>query len=251
VDVLVGSTGYVGSHLRRAHDFQVEVHRSNVASISGIDARTLIVAGLPAVKWKANQEPEADWDNAISLAGVLQTISADVAILISTVDVYSKPVAVDERSPIGLDARDAYGRNRAWFECFFRSHFSNSVVLRLPGLYSLDVRKNLVHDLLHRKSDQLENVNAHSTFQFFDTTRTWEYCELAIQSGVGTLNVSSEPIMAQSIADLFDVELGAGAQDVHYDMRSIHAKSKTGEAGYFLSAGETLANINKLRDKKN
>lgn len=245
--ILVGKTGFVGSHLSRSHGFDVEVHRPDVRSILGSSADLLVCAGLPAEKWRANLNAGADWMNMAGLAQVLSTVRAERAVLISTIDVYQPAVNVDEDDPAHLDASDAYGTHRAWFETFFRARFADSLILRLPGLFAPDLRKNLVHDLMHGRNDQWARINPNSTFQFFDVTRTWTVIEHAWTSGIQLLNVTSEPVTAQAIANLFGVVLDAETESVQYDMRSRHARTFGGRDGYLFAAEKVLEGIAALR----
>lgn len=248
MDVLIGKTGFVGGHLVRKHRFDLEIHRANIELISGANADVLVCAGIPAQKWIANQDPVSDWQNISNLAQVLTSLSAKRAVLVSTVDVYDNPYIVDEDDTPSLNATSAYGRNRTWFEFFFRAQFPESLILRLPALYASDVRKNLVHDLLHGKSDQWEQMNPNSTFQFFDTTQTWSIIQEAWRLKLSLVNVTSEPVTAQQIANLFGVSLGSKSLAHSYDVRSRYADEFGGSGGYFYSKEEILKGIASLRD---
>lgn len=208
----------------------------------------LVCAGLPAEKWRANMDPMADWANMSQLAQILGSVRAERSILISTVDVFQPAIGVDETSTPDLAGEGAYGSHRAWFEFFFRAQFRNALILRLPGLFAADVRKNLVHDLLHSKKDQLSNVNPQSTYQFFDVTKTWELITCASDLGLMLLNVSSEPVSAQEVADLFDERLTGSSPEVHYDMRSTHSAALGGAHGYLFERSSVLGGIAALRD---
>lgn len=243
----MGSTGFVGSHLGRARDFDVEAHRPNIGSIRGLSADLLVCAGLPAEKWRANEDAAADWTNMAGLAQVFSTVRADNAVLVSTIDVYQPAVGVDENDPAHLDGGNAYGAHRAWFEALFRARFPDSLIVRLPGLFAPNVRKNLIHDLMHGRNDQWARVSPHSTFQFFDVTRTWTVIEHAWAAGIRLLNVTSEPVTAEAVADLFDVVLEAETDPVEYDMRSIHAATFDGRDGYLFTAETVLQGIAALR----
>lgn len=181
-----------------------------------------------------------------ALAQVLASVRADRAVLISTIDVYQPPVGVDETDPAQFDGSGAYGTHRAWFEAFFRSRFPDALVLRLPALYAPDVRKNLVHDLLHGKADQWARVNPSSTFQFFDTNQTWTMIDRAWGEGIALLNVTSEPVTAQAVADLFGVRLTSQTPPVRYDMRSVYADTLGGHDGYLFTAEYVLEGISAL-----
>lgn len=245
--VLVGSTGFVGATLARVSHFDLAVHRPDLDEIRGVRARELVCAGLPAAKYLANADPEGDWRNVTRLAGAVAEVEADRAVLVSTVDVYDRPVGVDESAPPAYDGAAAYGRNRAWFEAFVRAHVPEHVVLRLPALYGTGLRKNLVFDLLEGRADQWARVNGRSTFQFFDVARTWDYAVRARAAGLRLVNLATEPVTAQAVADLFDVVLPTDGPEVHYDVRTRHAGALGGANGYLVTAAEQLGGIAALR----
>ncbi len=247
MDVLVGSTGFVGGHLKRVHPFELEVHRPNVGDLAGRSADLLVCAGLPAEKWRANQDPQADWENMAALAQVLATVTARRSVLISTIDVYQPAIGVDENDPATFAGAAAYGTHRAWFEAFFTARFPDCTIIRLPGLFAPDLRKNLIHDLLHGRDDQYRAMNPASHFQFFDTRRTWEMIQWAWSHDVRLLNVSSEPVTAQEVAELFEVTLAGDSPLAEYDMRSVHAETFGGAGGYLFDKREILAAIDGLR----
>jgi hypothetical protein len=91
-------------------------------------------------------------------------------------------------------------------------------------------------------------MNPASRFQFFDARRTWEMVQWAWSQDVPLLNVSSEPITAQAIADLFGVRLAGDSPLAEYDMRSVHASAFGGTNGYLFNKAEILTAIAALRD---
>ena len=87
-DALIGHTGFVGGTLDRAGwPFAARYNSRNIESMRGESFKTVICAGVSAVKWKANREPEADWARIERLINVLETIEVERFVLISTVDV--------------------------------------------------------------------------------------------------------------------------------------------------------------------
>lgn len=247
MDALVGSTGFLGGQLLQEHRFDLAVHRPDLERLRGACVDVLVCAGLPAEKWRANKEPQADWENMTRLAAVLASVQAARPVLISTIDVYQPAVGVDESDPASFDGQGAYGTHRAWFEAFFQAHFPDAVVVRLPGLYGPGLRKNLVRDLLEGLEEQYLKVNATSRFQFFDTTRTWDVLERTWELGLPLLNVTSEPVTAQDVAGLFGVTLQDAGPRVEYDMRSRHSEQFGGRDGYLYSKADVLAGIDALR----
>ena len=72
------------------------------------DAEYVVVcAGASAVKWKAIQDPQADLAAIERLLSPLREVEAERFVLVSTVDVYERPVCVDEDSPADATPRRA------------------------------------------------------------------------------------------------------------------------------------------------
>src|SRR4051812_5298650 len=96
-DVLVGYTGFVGSHLREWGRFDGLYNSKNFESLRGQRCERLVFSASRAEKWIANREPAADAAHIDQLISVLQTVAADEFVLISTVDVYANPQLETER----------------------------------------------------------------------------------------------------------------------------------------------------------
>ena len=77
------------------------------------------------------------------------SIAPKQLVLISTVDVYACPQAVDENTPADVEALGAYGRNRARLEQLVREAFPDSLIVRLPALLGKGLKKNFLYDFLH------------------------------------------------------------------------------------------------------
>ena len=247
MSALIGSTGFVGGHLQKNFEFTFKYNRSNISEIKGLNTDLLICAGLPAEKWKANSDPDADWSNMTNLAQQISSVSADTAILISTIDVYQPALDVTEEDEPNYNGDGAYGRNRAWFEAFFRSQFSNAIVVRLPGLFSRDLKKNFIFDLLNNRSDQVSNVHQESKFQFYDIQGIWYLIDACIENNISLLNVATEPVSAQEIASIFNVELTGSQNKIEYRMKSKNFQMFNGKGGYLQGKLEVLDGISKLR----
>jgi nucleoside-diphosphate-sugar epimerase len=248
VAILIGNTGFVGGHLSEGFTFTDFFHRENIESITGHDTELLVCAGLPAEKWRANNDPCSDWKNMATLAHSLLEVRARRAVLISTIDVFQPCIGVDETSSPLLVGGEAYGAHRSWFEVFFKSQFKESLVLRLPALFGPNLKKNLVFDLLHERTDQYQNINPNTTFQFFDVTKLWDVIRIAWQNKISILNVTSEPVSAQEIALLFEASLGSSSPPKHYDMKSMYAPLFGGKNGYLYGKEEVLGGIQDLRE---
>lgn len=246
VSILIGSTGYVGSYLLETMVFDKFVHKSDIDSIKYSTTDVLICAGMPATKWLANIEPVEDLRNMNALWDIMKTIKADIPILVSTIDVYSQPLKVDENSPVSTNGAEPYGTNRAILEQRFSEVFPHGYIIRLPGLFSKGLRKNLIFDLINSRSDQYMKVNANSQFQFFNLENLPRVIEIVLSERIQILNVSSEPIYANEIANIFGVELLSLGQLANYDMQTVHAEKFGREGRYLFSKESVLGDIQSL-----
>ena len=248
MSALIGSTGFVGGHLQRGFDFTHMYNRSNISEIQGLETDLLICAGLPAEKWKANSDPQSDWLNMANLAQKISSVKANKAILISTIDVYQPAMEVTEEDRPNYDGEGAYGRNRAWFESFFVSQFSNSLILRLPGLFGSNLKKNFIFDLVNERTDQFLSVHSESKFQFYNIHGIWHLIEKCNDEEIPLLNVATEPITAQEIANIFDVSLSCSGKKVEYLMKSKYFKVFNGKDGFLQDKAEVIKGISNLRN---
>ena len=248
MSALIGSTGFVGGHLQKNFEFTHKFNSANISQIQGLNTDLLICAGLPAEKWKANSNPESDWSNMANLAQMISSVNADKAVLISTIDVYQPAIDVTEENGPDYDGEGAYGRNRAWLESFFVSQFSDAIILRLPGLYADNLKKNFIYDLLNNRSDQVSNVHQESNFQFYDIRDIWQLIDKCVENNISLLNVATEPVSAQEIASIFDVSLNNYANKIDYRMKSKHSELFYGTDGFLQGKAEVLKGISKLRN---
>ncbi len=246
--VLIGHTGYVGTHLSMQFKFDHFANSTNIEDLRGIKTDFLVCAGLPAFKGFANANPEVDSLNMERLWKVVSTIEADRALLISTVDVYAVPNGVYEFDSTSNGVNEPYGNHRAEFERRFSSKFQTHHILRLPGLFSNQLRKNLIFDLINKKFDQLYTVNGKSTFQYFNMELLGHIVREVISREIELLNVASEPISANEVASIFGIELSENGQEKHYDMRTIYADLMQGSSGYLFSKATVLQQIRELAE---
>ncbi|HMC35752.1 MAG TPA: NAD-dependent epimerase/dehydratase family protein [Myxococcales bacterium] len=240
---LIGHTGFVGSNLRQAVQFDVLVNSSNVDELRGRRFGLVVCAGARAEKWKANRDPAADLAGIERLASVLREVRAERFVLVSTVDVFEAPAGLDESAP--ADARHAYGRHRRMLEQLCAERF-DAQVLRLPGLFGPGLKKNALYDLLHE--NEVEKIHPQSTYQFYDVRALWDDAEKAHGAGIHLLHLATEPLaMGDIAARCFGRELRvpAGAP-ARYDVRSRHADLWGGRGGYLRSREEVLRGLERF-----
>lgn len=246
---LVGYTGFVGSNLAASHSFDGLFNSSNVQSIRGQSFDLLVTAANRADSHRINAHPESDWREIESLTRTLAQARVEKLVLISTVCVYPGGGRPDERASLQESGLTPYGRNRLRQERILSDQF-DTVVLRLPQLFGQNMSKGIVYDLLN--AYRIEYIDPRLRYQLYDLRELWSLVERVIEEGIATLNVATEPVTAERIAqEAFGVDLPRVARnsppnDGGYtrDMTSVHASLLADSADYLYTAE---AMISKLR----
>ncbi len=145
---LIGYTGFVGGNLNAQTSFDKVYNSKNIAEIQNNEFDLLVCAGVSAVKWLANKEPEKDLRNIKNLMQHLKTVKVKKIVLISTIDIYDTPQNVDENVIPNDQYQDAYGKNRYFFEKWIAETFDDYLIVRLPALFGKGLKKNFIYDVL-------------------------------------------------------------------------------------------------------
>lgn len=146
---LVGYTGFVGSNLNLSTHFDKVYNTKNIEDSFGTSPELLVYAGVRAEKYLANQFPEKDFSSILKAEEIIQKINPKKLVLISTIDVYHNPFYVDENTLIDENVLQPYGFNRYQLEKWVKQNFSQHLIVRLPGLYGHNLKKNFIYDLIH------------------------------------------------------------------------------------------------------
>ncbi len=143
---LVGYSGFVGSNLKSRANFDGLYNSKNIGEAFGSSPDVLYYSGLAAEKFLADKFPEKDKEKVEQAAKNICAINPKRVVLISTVDVYSQTdnLTEDELIP----AQNPYGKNRLWLENFVKENFSCHNIIRLPGLFGENIKKNFIYDLI-------------------------------------------------------------------------------------------------------
>ncbi|WP_052402361.1 NAD-dependent epimerase/dehydratase family protein [Muricoccus aerilatus] len=243
-DALIGHTGFVGGTLARGRHFGTLVNSKNTEALRGRHFDLLVCAGVSAVKWLANKEPEADRAGIARLTDALAETRAEEFVLISTVDVYPNPVeAADEATPIDAAANHAYGRHRLELEEWVKARFPKVRIIRLPALFGAGLRKNALYDLLN--GNMVESINPAGVFQWYPMERLLSDIEIVRRSGLPLVNLVPEPLAMGRIIDRFfpGAPVGPAKQPAPlYDLHTRHGAlfSPAPPPHYMLSAEEVL-----------
>lgn len=243
-NALIGFSGFVGSTLLKQNHFSALYRSTNIHEIEGQEFDTVVCAGAPAQKWLANKDPIDDKNKIDALISHLKTIRCKNFILISTVDVFKQPIGVDESSPVEESGLHAYGLHRRLLEKFVEQHFSNSLIVRLPGLVGPGLRKNVIFDFLN--DNNLHAIESRGVFQFYPMVNLWYDIQTAQAAKLSLVHLSSEPI---SVADVALQGFGKPFTQTldhppaRYEMRTQYAQLFGATGHYQYSSRETVLAI--------
>lgn len=240
-NALIGSTGFVGTSVMRQASFDALYRSTNIGEIAGRTFDTVVCAGAPGQKWLANREPAADLAAIERLMEQLRTVRCRRFALISTVDVFARPLGVDEDSPVEEAELHPYGRHRRILERFVQEQFAGSLVVRLPGLVGPGLRKNVIYDL--HNGNNLHAIESRGSFQFYPMVNLWHDIGVALDAGLPLVHLAAAPLTVADIArEGFnrDFTQTLDAVPAAYDMRSRHAALFGGSGSYQYSARETM-----------
>ena len=146
---LVGYTGFVGSNLSASYDFTNLYNSKNIETAYGTEPDLLVYAALPAAMFKANANPNTDFTDVLQAIENIKAIKAKRVVLISTVAVYDRTFDVDETHVIDAEQLLPYGKNRLYLERWIAENYENSLIVRLPALYGVNLKKNFIYDYIN------------------------------------------------------------------------------------------------------
>ena len=141
--ILVGYSGFVGSNIYEKGEFDAVYDSKNIKEAYNTKPVLLIYSGLPAEKYLANNFPEKDMGLIYQAQKNISSINPKKVVLISTIDVFKTPVNVNETTKIDTKNLHAYGYNRYQLECWVRENYPDALIIRLPALFGINLKKNL------------------------------------------------------------------------------------------------------------
>lgn len=249
---LIGYTGFVGSNLCRQGDFTDFFNSSNIGDIAGQTYDEIWCAGVRAVKWQANKNPEADKASIEPLLNALKTAHADRFVLISTVDVFMQPSGKDESHLPVEEGLHPYGLHRLAVEKFVTEKFPRHHIVRLPGLFGKGLKKNIIYDFLH--NNQVEKIHCDARFQFYDLEDIYRDCSLVKDNNLPLVHFAVEPV---SVAEVGQLILGRPFTNrpeeispARYDFHTRYAPVFGGHNPYIQNREQVLARIEKFVREK-
>lgn len=146
---IVGYTGFVGSNLCASTKFDAYYNSKNIEEAFGTCPDLLVYSGVRAEMFLANKFPEKDLEIIENAIENIIKINPKRVVLISSIAVYNQTFDVDENTIINKEESTAYGRNRRILEEWVEENYTDSLVVRLPGIYGINLKKNFLYDMIH------------------------------------------------------------------------------------------------------
>jgi hypothetical protein len=241
---LIGYTGFVGSNLHKQYGFTDLYNSKNIQEMKNQDYDLVVCAGISAVKWMANKDPEKDLASIQALEDVLATVSVKRFILISTIDVYPVTQGKDEGFDCASMQNHAYGNHRLEVESFCSDQFDDCTIVRLPGLFGDGLKKNVIYDFLN--DNCLEMINKKSSYQYYFLKYLWRDIQVAIENDIKLINLFTEPVPTQEIYQTFFPSKHIGQEEVpegHYDLYTEYAKNWNNSGNYIYTKDEMIEQL--------
>jgi hypothetical protein len=148
VKSLVGYTGFVGSNIVLQTSFDYVYNSKNIRESYGTKPDILVYSGVRAEKFLANNDPRKDYSYIEEAICNIKKIEPKTLVLISTIDVYKNPINVNEDTLIDTHNLHPYGLNRYYLEKWVEENIDDHLIVRLPGLYGKNIKKNFIFDMI-------------------------------------------------------------------------------------------------------
>ncbi len=187
---LVGYSGFVGSNLASQFKFNKVYNSKNIDKAFNTNPDVLVYSGVRAEKFIANKNPKADREHILNAIENIKRIKPKKLILISTIDVYGNATKVDENTDVSNEEIEAYGMNRRHLETWVKENMKDYLILRLPGLYGENLKKNFIYDMINvipamltkTKLEQLSRNNSKlNKFYLVQPNGFYKYTEGTIE----------------------------------------------------------------------
>lgn len=202
LNAIVGYSGFVGSNLLQFYKFDYFYNSKNFVDAKNKSFDTIFFCGVPAVKWYSNKYPDEDNKVIDELKSIIDTISVNKIILISTIDVYDNVEnQLDEDSNINFNENHTYGKNRFLFEEYIKNRYENYYIIRLPALFGKGLKKNIIYDLIN--NNNVNDIPLNSMFQWYYLDWLKNDIDIILKNNIRICNFFTKPIHTNKIIELF------------------------------------------------
>jgi sugar phosphate isomerase/epimerase len=200
-NAIVGYTGFVGSNLLQFYEFKYMYNSKTFINAKYKTFDTVFFCGIPAMKWKANKYPEEDNIIFEEIISILDTITVNKIILISTIDVYDNINGGLNEDYHQSIVNHTYGKNRLLFEEYIINRYENHHIVRLPALFGKGLKKNMIYDLIH--NNNVSNIQINSSFQWYCLDWLKNDIDIIISNNIPICNLFTEPVHTSDIIKTF------------------------------------------------
>ncbi|KAB2777319.1 hypothetical protein F9K99_19590 [Brucella anthropi] len=129
--------------------FDKKFNSRTIREAHGKHFAEVVCAAAPGSMFEANRLPEEDGQRIDALIDDLSKLVAERFVLISTIAVFDSFDAGYDESASNFQRSLAYGRNRHRLEEFCATHFSDTLIVRLPALFGHGLKKNFIFDIMN------------------------------------------------------------------------------------------------------
>lgn len=237
--VLIGYSGLVGSSLNH-NKFDLLINRKNISEFTNTNPEVseLYISAGDARKWMAKKDENKFRSDSEELIKKIVKIKAKKIILFSTIDVYDGQLEVTEKdipNPI-----HPYGKVSLEKENQILNSFSNVRIIRLPGLFSKNLSKNFIFDLLNSRTDYVNNQNVNSKFQYFDLSRLENFID---NFNNDIINLVTEPVSISEILDTYKSKIYSRSNFNKSNIINYNIMTDNTPSGYYLNKKEVLNDL--------
>lgn len=252
---IIGSSGFIGKALNDKLKTKYLYNSRNINKIKKISFDELYCCAPSSLIWKANKNPGKDLKNIVKLCLNLTGLKVKKFILISSIEVYQRQSVCNEFSAKN-EIGSSYGSNRLFFENFVTKNFKKSIIVRLPVVYGIGLKKNLIFDLIHQKRTHL--INKNDKLQFFPSAKILKFINKIKNKNISPINFASEPVKVKDLLDTLGRE-DILINKINTKPRIYNMKSKKlmliNKKDYIFSKSEILKSIknfykNEIRNKQ-
>ena len=240
---LFGHKGFVGSgiadyFIKNNIEF-THIDRDNYSSFKGTKCSIFINAAGSSKKLLASKEPVLDFEkNFISTFNTLFDFRYDKYVYLSTIDVYDDFININNNSEeheIFEGNLSNYGFNKYLAEKVVRKYADKWLILRLGGMVGVNLKKNVVFDLLTNKNLY---VHPESEYQYINTSEVAEIIVKLSKFDNEIFNICGDGVITpKEIADKLGIELNPEFYNLRRDkyvinidkLKRYHKVSKTKE----------------------
>ena len=149
MNALLGNRGLVGRNLRQQHQFLHQFNTSNMPQYYDGSYSTVVCSAAPASMLMASRNPISDGESIDQLIEQLSRLKCRNFVLISTIAVLAGDRDCNNEGVVDFEKQEVYASNRRRLEIYCSERFDTCLVVRLPALFGLGLKKNFIFDILN------------------------------------------------------------------------------------------------------